>query len=65
MGPTASCWLTVGLLPPQTLVCLTLFTAANVLKTLLAKVMSSTFHKRAYFDKMQDALQKASLGFRV
>lgn len=38
--------------------CLLLFTFANVLKTLLAKIMASHFHKEAHFEKMQEALQK-------
>lgn len=40
------------------LICLILFSVANVVKTLLAKLLSSHFHKRAHFDKMQDALTK-------
>lgn len=40
--------------------CLLLFTFANVLKTLLAKIMASHFHKEAHFEKMQEALQKVS-----
>ncbi|KAK9823582.1 hypothetical protein WJX72_003976 [[Myrmecia] bisecta] len=40
------------------LVCLVLFAGANVLKTLLAKVMASHFHQKAHFEKMQDALNK-------
>ena len=35
----------------------------QVLKTLLAKIMSSNFHKTAHFDKIQDALNKVR--FRV
>lgn len=31
---------------------------SQVLKTLVAKVVSSNFHKRAHFDKIQDALNK-------
>ena len=38
--------------------CLLLFFFANVLKTLVAKVMASHFHKEAHFEKMQEALQK-------
>ena len=45
----------------KTLVCLTLFASGNVVKTLLAKLLASHFHRRAFFDKMQDALQKVSL----
>lgn len=37
----------------------------QVLKTLLAKVMSSNFHKRAHFDKIQDALNKVGRPVRL
>lgn len=40
------------------LLCLILCSVADVAKTLLAKLLSSHFHKRAHFDKMQDALSK-------
>ncbi|KAL3133145.1 hypothetical protein ABBQ38_007040 [Trebouxia sp. C0009 RCD-2024] len=40
------------------LICLILCSVADVAKTLLAKLLSSHFHKRAHFDKMQDALSK-------
>ena len=40
------------------LICLILCSVADVAKTLLAKLLSSHFHKRAHFDKMQDALNK-------
>ena len=40
--------------------CLLLFFFANVLKTLVAKIMASHFHKEAHFEKMQEALQKVS-----
>ena len=40
------------------LLCLILCSVADVAKTLLAKLLSSHFHKRAHFDKMQDALNK-------
>lgn len=43
------------------LVCFILFNVGNVVKTLLAKLLSSHFHKRAHFDKMQDALNKVIL----
>lgn len=43
------------------LACLALFAAGNVLKTLLAKLMASHVHRQAFFDKMQDALQKVTL----
>ena len=43
------------------LICFILFSAANVVKTLLAKLLSSHFHKRAHFDKMQDALNKVTV----
>ncbi len=42
------------------LVCLILCSVADVAKTLLAKLLSSHFHKRAHFEKMQDALNKVS-----
>ena len=42
------------------LICFILFSVANVVKTLLAKLLSSHFHKRAHFDKMQDALNKVT-----
>lgn len=38
--------------------CLVLFTVANVLKTLLTKIVASNFHRRAHFQKMEDALNK-------
>ena len=38
--------------------CMLLFFFANVLKTLVAKIMASHFHKEAHFEKMQEALQK-------
>lgn len=38
--------------------CLLLFFFANVLKTLMAKIMASHFHKEAHFEKMQEALHK-------
>ena len=40
--------------------CLLLFFFANVLKTFIAKIMASHFHKEAHFEKMQEALQKVS-----
>ena len=40
--------------------CADLFFLVFVLKTLLAKLMSTHFHKEAHFRKMQEALQKAS-----
>ncbi len=30
----------------------------NFLKTLIAKMLSSRFHKAAHFEKLQDALRK-------
>lgn len=42
----------------KALACLALFAAGNLLKTLLAKLLASHFHRRAFFEKMQDALQK-------
>lgn len=42
------------------LLCLALFAGGNVLKTLLAKLLASHVHRRAFFEKMQDALQKVS-----
>ena len=41
--------------------CATLFSAGMILKTLVAKMLSSHFNKSSFFDKMQDALRKASL----
>lgn len=38
--------------------CGILFFFANVLRTLIAKLMSTHFHKEAHFKKMQEALQK-------
>ena len=35
-----------------------LFFFANLLKTLAAKVMATSFHTEAHFQKMQEALQK-------
>ena len=56
--------------------CIVLFFFANLLKTLAAKVMATSFHTEAHFQKMQEALQKVmrfrergikyqNLGFRV
>lgn len=42
----------------QVLVCLVIGAAANVLKTLAAKLLAASFHRQAHFDKMQDALSK-------
>ena len=44
----------------QAIACLILFTFANVLSTLLAKLMASHFHKATHFHKMQEAIRKAS-----
>ena len=41
--------------------CIILFAGASVLKTLLAKIMSSHFHQEAHFKKMQDAVRKVAL----
>lgn len=38
--------------------CILLACSANVLKTLVAKLMSNHFYRDSYFDKMQDALCK-------
>ena len=35
-----------------------LFFFANLLKTLAAKLMATSFHTEAHFHKMQEALQK-------
>ena len=43
------------------LFCLALFAAGNVAKTLLAKLLASHVHKRSFFDKMQDALEKVKV----
>ena len=42
----------------KALVCLALFCATDLLKTLAAKSLARTFHKEAHFAKMQDALEK-------
>ena len=42
----------------KALVCLALFCATDLLKTLAAKSLARTFHKEAHFVKMQDALEK-------
>ena len=42
----------------QAIGCLILFTFANVLSTLLAKMMASHFHKATHFHKMQEAIRK-------
>ncbi len=52
----------------QVLVCFVIGAAANVLKTLAAKLMATQFHRQAHFDKMQDALSKVrhvSICFRL
>ena len=38
--------------------CITLFMTANLLKTLLAKMMSSKFNKESHMQKIQDSLLK-------
>lgn len=43
------------------LICLALLAAGNVLKTLLAKLLATHVHRKAFFDKMQDALRKVDL----
>ena len=45
----------------QAIACLILFTFANVLSTLLAKMMASHFHKATYFHKMQGGHSQGSL----
>lgn len=68
IATSASTPLSCGLLSSccrmQAIGCLILFTFANVLSTLLAKIMASHFHKAAHFSKMQQAIRKArpSLG---
>lgn len=47
------------------LFCLALFAAGNMAKTLLAKLLASHVHKRSFFDKMQDALEKVRLALSV
>ncbi|CAK0787367.1 hypothetical protein CVIRNUC_010587 [Coccomyxa viridis] len=42
----------------KAIACLILFTFANVLSTLLAKLMASHFHKATHFYKMQEAIRK-------
>ena len=41
--------------------CIVLFFFANLLKTLAAKVMATSFHTEAHFAKMQEALQKVCM----
>lgn len=45
----------------QVLVCLVIAACANVLKTLAAKLLATSFHRQAHFDKMQDALSKVRI----
>ena len=45
----------------KTLGCVLLACSANVMKTLFAKLLSNHFYRDSYFEKMQDALCKASL----
>eukprot|EP00887_Chlorella_sp_A99_P004910 scaffold4.g4910.t1 len=40
------------------LACLVLFTVANMLKKVIAKLLATQFHKRAHFKRMQEALRK-------
>ena len=47
----------------QAIACLILFTFANVLSTLLAKMMASHFHKATHFHKMQEAIRKVHSSF--
>lgn len=42
----------------QVLVCILIGAGASVLKTLAAKLLATSFHRQAHFDKMQDALSK-------
>lgn len=42
----------------QALVCLFLFTLANVIKAFIAKLIATHFHKEQYFERMQAALRK-------
>ena len=49
----------------QAIACLILFTFANVLSTLLAKLMASHFHKATHFHKMQEAIRKACRGLHL
>jgi hypothetical protein len=42
----------------QLLLCLFLLTVANFVTTMLAKFLASYFHKKAFFDKMQQTLQQ-------
>ena len=44
----------------KVLACAVLFASGNLLKTLLAKLLASHIHRKSFFDKMQDALQKVS-----
>lgn len=38
---------------------MTLFTVANMLKKIIAKLMATHFHGTVHFEKMQNALKKA------
>ena len=42
----------------QVLICIVLAASADLLKVLCAKMMASHFHRKAHFDKMQDAINK-------
>ena len=44
----------------QVLICIVLAASADLLKVLCAKMMASHFHRKAHFEKMQDAINKAS-----
>ncbi len=42
----------------KVLICIAMFFAAQLVKTVAAKLVARSFYKRAHFDKMQDALNK-------
>lgn len=44
--------------PAQLWGCLTLFVTANLLSTLAAKMMSSSFNRASHYTKMHDALKR-------
>ncbi len=57
-GLPRCCPLTPDVYRTQLLGCLTLFWFAMVLKTIIARAVSSHFHKEAHFAKMKQALEK-------
>ena len=64
-APQACHALSTGCACTQAIACLILFTFANVLSTLLAKLMASHFHKATHFHKMQEAIRKVGPGLHL